>query len=204
MPPNFDAMLKKLSTAKPSMGGGPYLDRGTGRVTIKSIENKEVRNKAGMTVDAFQAVVQIESCSPVADDENPPYTPGLEVTYFQFWDSEVGPNNIIAFLMAATGNAQSDFGDDLLLDPETKQPIAIPGETKPDGSPRFLTKGRAALTQITGPDQPLRGIVVDYLTTKRTTVKNKQVIHTPRFTHVVQTEEQVAARRAALDAARSA
>lgn len=201
---NMQNALKRLSAAKPSKGGGPYIDRGMGRVTIKSITSSEVRNDAGNMVDAFSAVCQIESCQAVADDESPPYSSGLEVTYFQFWDSEVGANNIIAFLMAVTGNPQSDFGSDLVLDPTTKAPIAVPGEVNPDGSPVFLTKGRAAMTQIQGPDQPLKGIVVDYICRKTITVKKKKVIHVPRFTHVMQTEEQIAARRAALSAAQSA
>jgi hypothetical protein len=114
----------------------------------------------------------------------------------------MGANNILGFLIAATGNPASDFGKDLLLDAEGN-PIKVPGKFKPDGSPVFLTKGAAALAQITGPDQPLRGVVVDYRC-KKVKTKAGEIIHPPTFTHVVQTEEQIAARRAALDAARSA
>ena len=199
---DFDNALDKLASAKPSEGGGPYIDRGMGRITIEKIENRTVRNKdTGKDQDVFLATCRIDSCSPVADDEKPPHVVGTKASFFQYWDSEVGANNIVAFLMAVTGNPLSDFSKDLLIDPSTGKPIPVPGEKGVDGSQKFLTKGRAALTQITGPDQPLRGCVVDYATRKSITVKRKQVIHVPKFSHVAQNKEQIAGRRAELDTA---
>src|SRR5271170_6229215 len=107
-----------LAKAKPTNGKGPYLDRGTGRATIKSVQSgKPQRNKVtGRDEPTFECKLQIETCTPLADDEGAPHPAGTEVSYFQFEESEMGPGNILGFLMSATGNPQSDFSDELMLD----------------------------------------------------------------------------------------
>ena len=193
--------LKKLSNAKPSEGGGPYVDVGMGRLSVKDITvEKIVRNKQGANVPAFLARFQVESCTAVPDDNKPPYPPGTELTFFQFWDGDAGPNNILAFLMALTGNPQSDFSAEPMKD-EAGKPVLV---TRKDGTQDVLTKVEAIYQQVGGVDQPLRGAVIDYACRKTFTRVTKIEIHPPKFTHVIQTAEQIAANRARLDASAKA
>lgn len=201
---SFD-LAQGLATAKPTKGKGPYLDRGQGRVTIKSIQSGVMlfNKKTQQEEPTFVAKLQIESCSPLPEDEAPPHPVGTEIDWMQPENKQMGRNNALAFLMAATGNPQSDFSADLFLGADEK-PIKAEGKVKPDGSPIYITKCDVLLNQVCGPDQALRGLVVDYRTFKTITKETKQVIHPATFSHVEQTGEQVAANRARLDQAAKA
>jgi hypothetical protein len=199
---NFEKVLNKMANAKPNGGGGPYFDRGFGRAIVKSIENKETTQSG----DIFVATCEIIENNLSVEGEAV-HLPGTEVSYMEYWES---PNpkdkdpagRILSFLMAVTGNTQADFGTDLVFDADGKPiPVIQNGVVmlRPDGQPVFLNKLRAAMSQITGPDQPLRGAVVDFTTRKKTTGAGK-VITVPKFANVIQTDEQIAAKRAALDA----
>ena len=85
--------------------------------------------------------------------------------------------------------------------------IAAPGKTK-DLLLRLLGEDEdkispddfvAALANATGPENPCRGMVVDYETYRKFTRDGKKELVIPKFFHVEQTSEDVLRERAILD-----
>lgn len=164
-------IVGKMRNAK-AAGGGNYIKDGTGRLIVKAIEIK----RFDMAGDGFLADFVVES-SRKTHPEVEPDAPGSSVSFLQLYDKHplTAPGQVKAFLMALTGEPESEFSGDKLL---------------------------PNLSKITGPDQPLRGAVVDYSTYRKTTKDKSKILVLPKFETVHQTPADIAARRKALDSAK--
>lgn len=162
-------IVGKMRDAK-AAGGGNYIKDGCGRLIVQTIEIK----RFAMAGDGFLAEFVVESSRKTTSDVDPD-APGSVVSFIQLYDRHplTAPGRVKAFLMALTGEPESEFSGDKLL---------------------------PNLAKITGPDQPLRGAVVDYSTYRKQTKDKSKTLVLPKFTTVQQTPADIATRRKAMDA----
>lgn len=125
----------------------------------------------GLTFIAEMEVLSSESFQDAVKKANPP---GSQVSFVQLFDEypDTAFPNTKAFLLELTGDAEDDVTDDEF------------GE---------------AFDRACSKDQPFRGMVIDYSTYRKDS-KAKVSLCIPKFKHVPQTVEEIAAQRAKLDA----
>lgn len=167
--PTIEEIVAKRMAGKTPAGNNTYIKNGKGRLIVKNLRLTQTR-EAGL---AFIANFQVESAQNTDTAMNADL-PGATVSWAQFYDKfpDNAPGNVVGFLQALTGEPISEFNtEDKLL---------------------------KHLGKLIGPDQPLRGAVVDY-SAKTIITKKKQVpITVVDFTTVPQTKGDIAGKRSTL------
>jgi len=172
-------IAKKMAAAK-AAGGGNYLRDGKGRLIVKSIAQDKLYKG-----DTFIAELQVERSDSYSDaigtDGKPVLAnaPGSTVSFIQQFDqfADTAFPNTKAFLLALVGEAEENVSEEAFVKLYEKA----------------VSKGN-----------PFRGWYLDFETYRKPSRKTGKILTLPKWTHVPQQLEEIAARRAQLDGADAA
>jgi hypothetical protein len=199
-------IAKKLGGSR-AAGGGNYIKQGKGRLIVKSLKHEDLY--AGETFIAELYVERSESfpgaINPTTKEPELANPPGSSASFIQQFKQfpETAFAMTKGFLLTLLGE------DDSTLAKGAAERVAkgqVPEEwCKAENKPAAAWSGAdefgLAYENVVSKANPCRGMALDYETYTKPTKKGDKILVLPRFTHVKQTPDEIAARRAAFDGA---
>jgi hypothetical protein len=163
-----EEIVAKRMAGKTPSAKGTYIKNGKGRLIVKELRLKNTREGLGF-FGTFQVLTSVDT-----DPTQKADAPGVTVSWAQFYDKfpDSAPGNVVGFLAALTGEPMSEFNVEANL--------------------------LKHIGKLTGPDQPMRGAVVDYEGKTIITKAKRIPITVVDFATAEQTTDQIKARRAEL------
>lgn len=177
-------VAKKMAEAT-AAGGGNYLKDGRGVMIVKALKHESLYKG-----ETFVAELQVEASEEIPG-LGPCNAPGTTVSFIQQFDEypDTAFGNTKAFVFALTGEDEASCAKSA-ADKVAKK--MKPKEWSGDDEFAMLYE------ELCGPEQPARGMRVRYETFRKMTKKTGKELVLPRWSHIEQTDEQVAEARAAL------